>query len=594
MMGGLRARVRRGLARLLKRAVVGLEGVGAGGWGFAGARVNRLTLDWATTPLSADQEIQGDLRALRARSRELVRNTAYAKRFLQLLGANVVGAHGIRLQARIRSADGRPFESVNQKLEEAWARWGQITQCTVDRKLSWRGVQRLLMSTLGQDGEFFLRLVPGFDNECRFALQLIDADLLDETYNLPRTDRQNEVRMGVELDRWGAPVQYWFWTVHPSETGLYRERRPIPADEIIHGFIPLRVGQTRGVPWFHPVLLDHRMLAGYQEAELVASRMAAAKPGFFEVPVDAAMSATPDESVDRVPEEVEPGILKELPPGYTFKGWDPTHPSTAYKDFVKAILRAIAAGLGVSYHALANDLEGVNYSSARVGELADRDEWRALQQWMIDHVHCRIYEEWLKMALLAGELPGLSLDYRNYLRVAWRPRGWAWVDPQNELNASEKELQLGLNSRTRQAAEQGRDFEELLEDLAEEQRLIEAEGLSLGPSLEAKPAPSDVAIGEGEDGARFLVVNPQVHAHVTVPPAQVRVENTIEPAPVEVRPMPAPQVTVAPAPAPSVTVENRVEPAQVSLQLPPPKTHKRKVTIQTPKGPVTGEIEDVA
>lgn len=477
---------KRAIVNLAKRAIVGLEGMG-GATSFAGARWTRLLLDWVMVNLSADREIQGDLLALRARSRDLVRNSSFAKRFLQLLRANVVGPHGIRLQARIRSADGKPFESVNVAIEEAWGAWCKVGTCTVDGRHSFRDVQGLLATTLGMDGEFIIRLVRGFRNDFGFALQLIDPDLLDVTFNRPAGNGVNEIRMGVEIDGWGRPVAYHLWDRHPSETGMSRARKPVPAADIIHDFIPLRVGQTRGVPWFHPVLIDHKMLSGYQEAELVASRSAAAKPVYYTVdPEKAAGAQNLDETADSVPEEVSPGMAHELPPGYDVKAFDPTHPNAAYKDFVAAVLRTISSGLGVSYHSLANDLSGVNYSSARVGELADRDEWRSLQQWMIDHVCGRIYEEWLKMALIAGQMETLSPNHRNYLRIAWRPRGWAWVDPQNELNASEKELQLGLNSRTRQAAEQGRDFEEILEDLAEEQKLIAAHGLTIGQPAEKK------------------------------------------------------------------------------------------------------------
>jgi lambda family phage portal protein len=579
---------KRTVLALAKRAIIGLEGYqGSTGSSFAGARISRLLMDWVMSNLSVDRELQADLYALRARSRDLCRNSPYAKRFLQLLRANVVGPQGIRLQARIRSEDGRPFTTVNTALEEGWAEWGR--RCTVDGRLSWRDVQNVLASSLGQDGEFLIRLVRGFDNEYRFALQLIDPDLLDVTFNRPAANGVNEIRMGIEVDRWQRPVAYWLWTKHPSEAGPDRERKPVPAVDIIHGFVPLRVNQTRGLPWFHPVLVSHKMLDGYQEAELVAARMSAAKPGYYKVSLEAPTAQTQDEAQDDLPVEFSPGTITELPPGYEFQGWDPQHPVEAYKDFTSAILRAIGAGLGVSYHSLANDLTGVNYSSARVGELADRDEWRALQQWTIEHVCMPIYEEWLQMALLTDALDVASLDHRKYLRVAWRPRGWAWVDPRNELDASEKELALGLNSRTRQCADQGRDFEEVLEDLAEEQKLIAEHGLTIGQPAakpEQKPGAEDEAVGD----QRTLHFHNTVH----VPPTEVRNEVTVEPAPVEVRPMPAPEVHIAAAPAPSVTVENHVPVPEVTLQLPPEKERTRTVEIDTPRGKVTGKIRDSA
>jgi len=494
---------KRTILNLAKRAIIGLEGVsGTGASGFAGARWTRLLLDWVMINLSADKELQHDLPALRARSRELVRNNSYAKRFLQLLRANVVGPRGIRLQARIRSADGKPFDTVNTAIEDAWAEWGKVGVCTVDGKHSWRDTQGLIATTLGQDGEFLIRIVRGYRNGFGFAIQLIDADLLDHLYNRPPAEGLNEIRMGVEINEWGRPVQYWLFKRHPSEAGRDQERRPVPASDIIHDFIPLRVQQTRGVPWFHPVLLANRMLEGYQEAELVASRSAAAKPVYYTVdPEKAAQTQNLDETIDKVPEEVSPGLAHELPPGYDVKAFDPTHPNAAYKDFVSAVLRSIAAGLGVSYHSLANDLSGVNYSSARVGELADRDEWRSLQQWMIEHVHTRIYEEWLKMALLSGALQLASVDHRKYLSVGWQPRGWSWVDPKNELEAAVLGIQHGLTSRTDIVGEAGDDIEEIFQNLKEEQDLAEELGVDLAKNLPPAGVPGVLANPDQGGGA---------------------------------------------------------------------------------------------
>jgi capsid protein len=47
------------------------------------------------------------------------------------------------------------------------------------------------------------------------------------------------------------------------------------------------------------------------------------------------------------------------------------------------VLRGAANGAGVSYNALANDLENVNYSSIRAGVQEDQAHWKTLQQFMI-------------------------------------------------------------------------------------------------------------------------------------------------------------------------------------------------------------------
>ena len=43
----------------------------------------------------------------------------------------------------------------------------------------------------------------------------------------------------------------------------------------------------------------------------------------------------------------EPGSFEQLPQGMDIKLSDPTHPTSAFSDFHKAVLRGIASGLGL-------------------------------------------------------------------------------------------------------------------------------------------------------------------------------------------------------------------------------------------------------
>src|ERR1043166_2264764 len=148
-------------------------------------------------------------------------------------------------------------------------------------------------------------------------------------YNRPgnATAGENEIRLGVELDKWRRAHTYWLWGGHASEYEYEhsRQRVPVPAAEIIHLYVSHRVGQTRGVSWFHPVLLQLKMLDGYHEAELVAARTAAAK--FWVI------TSTSDEGYqapiagEKVEMEVEPGMLTELDPGKSITPLDPQHRS---------------------------------------------------------------------------------------------------------------------------------------------------------------------------------------------------------------------------------------------------------------------------
>jgi len=469
---------------------------------FAGAQGSRLTLDWVAPILSPDQECRGNLRLLRARGRELARNNPIAKHFLNMLAANVVGPKGIRYQSLVRDQNGEINRDVNKKIEEAWSEWCEKGNCTADGKLSFRAVQDLALRTEAMDGEFFARQIRGFPNKWGFALQPIDADQVDHLFTRPAGNRagaeNNEVRLGVEVDKWGRPVAYWVNPGHPSDFGgsLLRER--IEADQIVHLLDPYRPNQTRGLTWFHPVMMPLKMLNGYMEAELVAARTGAAKMAVLEC-TDASAYEQPD-SEEPFRMEANPGMIEAIPPGYKLTNFTPDHPSNAFENFVKTNLRWVASGLGASYNALANDLVGVNYSSLRSGLLIERDHWKVIQAHVAEDFMAPIFREWLKMSLLTGALKLDSRDATKYLKGKWIARGWQWVDPYKETQAAILGIAAALQTRDQTIADRGGDFEEVFEQLAEEKKIALQFGIELVTQLAARPTTqNNPSQAEGED-----------------------------------------------------------------------------------------------
>jgi capsid protein len=64
---------------------------------------------------------------------------------------------------------------------------------------------------------------------------------------------------------------------------------------------------------------------------------------------------------------------------------------------------------------------------------------------------------------------------------------WAWVDPARDLQATQMELELGLDSKIRVCAERGLDFEELCRERAEVERLEQQYGVKVNVN---KPTPT--------------------------------------------------------------------------------------------------------
>ena len=455
---------------------------------FQAADLGRLSASWTTQSLSADAEVEKSLKIMRARSREQAINNDYCKRFLRLCQVHIAGPDGVALQVTSKNEDGSPDKYANDLIEQAWRRWGKKGVCDVTGRYSMPLVTQLICSIVPRDGEMLIRKVrqkPTQKNPFGFALQLIEADRLDVDYTQElRNGRM--VRMGVELDRYERPVAYHILTRHPGDVRGYpsvskgRVRQRIPADEIIYCGLPTRLHQTRCIPWTHAALRRLYDLGEFEYAALVAARTGASKMGFYEFDLDA-----PDYKADGVDSDgnlvskVEAGTIEELPPGVRFNGWDPAYPNNEFDPFTKACLRGISAGLDVSYHTLANDLKGVNYSSGRLGALEDRDNWRLLQGWLCD-ILTEIFEAWLDSALLAGALDPLPYSkFDKFNAPQWHPRRWAWVNPKDEVEAHEKARNMRITSLSQIIRENGRDRDEVWDEIQAEEQDARARGILL-------------------------------------------------------------------------------------------------------------------
>ena len=475
---------------------------------YHGADTGRLFSDFISSSRSADSEIKPSLRILRDRCREISRNHPYAKRYLQIMTTNVVGANGIRIQVRKRNDDGSLDSVGNRIIEQAWQQWGRTGFCTVDGRISWNQAQRLFLETLARDGEVLIQKIKNpAGNPFGFSLKFLEADYLDEGYDA-RLNNGNEVRMGVELDkRTGKPLNYYLFEDHPHHDQGYgsktkRHHKIVSADQIIHCYMQERAGQTRGAPWMSNVLSRLKMLDGYEEATLVNARVAASKMGFFTSPEGDGFIG--DDYDNHAPiMDASPGTFSQLPQGMSFQAFDPSSGTESFDEFEKAILRGIASGLGVSYVSLANNLEGVSYSSIRQGTIEDRDHFKMIQQFMIDQFIDPIYRAWLEMAITVGRINLPMGKYDLFAdQVIYRPRGFAWVDPQKEIQASVTALNNGIVSLQDVHSQYGRDTEEIFEQINREAELADRYGIDtafqpFGTKLPAQPS---IDVGQEEDG----------------------------------------------------------------------------------------------
>lgn len=492
---------------------------------FEAAETPAWTDSWPTHAAPINEDLAKQLPTLRARSRAQARSNEWATNYLIKLDDNVLGEHGIRLQMRLTKRDGSPDKTNNDRIEAGWIQWGKAADVS---GLCWRDAESLLLRNLAVDGEYLYRIRPG-RGPYRWQIQILDPALLDVA--LHRDWQGRRVRMGVEIDDDGVPVAYWIRAARtgdaPSDIISVGRHVRIPADQIRHRFVRWEVGQLRGVPWLSAGARRLWLLKDFEESAAVASSNAAKRQGFFYSPTGEAPPTFASSIVSRVldtaeaagkvlsPEEIQaitaaaekfstavPGQFDTLPQGYQFTPFESKWPEVSADGYVKQQVRGWTAARGMSYVSGGNDLEAVNYSSARVGIVEEREHYKTVQGLLKRWLHADIFAGALPYIVL--NTPGLAGDRIAVFEAAatWLPRRWVGIDPVKEMQANDIALRLRLTSRRRLIMERSDDPDEIAGEIEEE----EARYGSL--DAENMPRPKDDEGDNGDSGktgkAKFL------------------------------------------------------------------------------------------
>ncbi|ADV01268.1 phage portal protein [Alicycliphilus denitrificans] len=507
--------------------------------GAATGRDDHYFTQWHPGLGSADADLLSDLPNLTARSRDLGRNNGLMAGAMQTQRDNIVGSV-LRLSAspeyRLLGITREQAREWGNTVEPRFRSWGDTTECDAQRTSTLLGIahQALTGSMLNGDAIVLPLWLPRRDSRWSTRLLVVESDRLSTP---PWMAANPSVRAGIETDQYGAPVAYHIQRYHPGDlcgsyavhTGGFQQWERIPAftawgrRRVIHLHDKDRTGQSRGKPLVSAVIRDFKMAGDYSSNELQASVANSLVAAFLESDLSQEASQSlfgekpRDEwntSVDEARgslqslRHLKPGAIIPLPVGARLSSYSPGRPNAAFEAFMLAVLRHIAAGMNMSYELLLKDFSKTNYSSARATLLEVWRYFSGRRRWLTDVLLRPVYELWLEEAVNAGEVeaPGFYQNAYAYSRCRFIFGGRGWVDPVKEAQASVLRMNAGLTTLEQECAEQGADYEEVLDQLAIEKSMKEARGLSTEPvsaarrsGLSASEAP--LAGDEKEEGA---------------------------------------------------------------------------------------------
>jgi lambda family phage portal protein len=523
-----------------QRSRVALNGGGPGGRGnipYDAADIyGQHMSEWRPFLWSPDGEINMYRDRIVSRVRDLVRNDGWASGAVTRILDNAVGGN----LRPIPKPDYRWLAQYtgNKAFDHAWAkeyaraidaywrtwaldmgRWCDATRNQSFGELMFTGFRHKLIDG---DALAVMQYIPerlGYGRaHYATAVQLVDPDRLSNPQL--RFDSMT-MRGGVEIDSYGAAIAYHIRKAHAGDwfsarESLTWERVPRETDwgrpVVVHDFDGDRASQNRGgAGIFAPVLQRLKMLVRYDGAELDSALINAIFAAYIESPFDQQMV---QEALDdgehlnyyqqeRVNFHAQSKLAlgnARIPimfPGEKINTVNSSRPSDNFKPFENAVLRNVAAGVGLSAQQISNDWSDVNYSSARGALL---EAWKTIDRRRDDFtlhfaspIRGCVLEE--VHAMEDVPLPNGAPDFAEcrtaYCRAKWLGPARGWIDPTSEAQAAILRMDGALSTLEDECAQQGLDFEDVLEQRRYEIGLFTEYGIPLPEWSGIQPIPAN-------------------------------------------------------------------------------------------------------
>lgn len=489
----------------------------------AARRLSSEMLQWQPSRASADADLRGAKTVMDARVRDTIRNDAYAAAGAEIRKDSIVGAMFMLnakpsheyLGLENSAMDETWAEEFQKEVEVKFSLWAESPSCYVDaqRVNTLTGLVRLAVAQFTTTGEVFCTAeYPRDRKPFRTAIQMIDPDRL----STPPTMREDQyLKMGVEKDRYGAPIAYHIRDVHPGDPLAGRNSWTRVSrtygwgrDKVIHIFEQQRAAQTRGFSTMVAALKEARITKRFREVTLQNAVLNATYAATIESDMSPELvfqamggAAIDPRTVSNAVASVQAGYLGAyqaytegsenltldgvkvplLPPGTKLNLRSPSQGGLIGTDFEQSLLRYIAAILGVSYEQLSKDYSKTNYSSARA---ANNETWKTMQSIkrnVADRFATSIYMLWLEEAIAIGEITSMPrnapsfwdrMNKDAYGACEWIGASRGQIDELKETQAAALRLQMGLSTYEDEHARLGKDWRRVFAQIEREQKLI--------------------------------------------------------------------------------------------------------------------------
>lgn len=451
--------------------------------------------NWRTASHSADTDARYESETIRARARDLDRNEALARGYLDST-TNGVNGVGLRLTPTpIYRALGRDkvwSDQWSRTVRDLMRSAMNSTDVDAQRYDSAGGIGARAFRNMLASGGCGIWFTWKKDPTRRWStcVRLIEKDRIS---NPNYTMDTPNLRDGIVLDDDGAHVGYWICSQHPGEQTDATKKREwtyIPRYtawgrvQFAYIYDKERVDQNYGLSFLTAVIPEFKILGDYKKAELQAALANAIVAMIFESSATfeqiAGIFGNTNELMkareswtEAARKGLAPGAVISPFPGDKLQTFAPGRPNEKAVEFLHWASRHIATGLGVPLETITHDWTGLNYSAARTVILDAYRTYVIMRAFLEHHYYQPLYENLFEEAVYKNAIPDVTPDTYYPYKREWTCARWSgpakgWVDPEKEINASIKRVQSGQSSLEIECDEQGNDWLDIAEQRATE------------------------------------------------------------------------------------------------------------------------------
>lgn len=299
------------------------------------------------------------------RSRDHVRNVPVASGIISRLCDHAIGPNGLtfhpQIDAKILGMSPEQKAAWEQKTEARFRLFAETHECDFARQLNFYEKTYQTLKSQLEGGDCFTVLTnlrrPG--SPFGLKLQTVEGEMVSNP-----DLQQNSATLvdGIEKDVNSTPVKYHFSKYHPGNIRTYGQNQSwfsreifgkhTGARKILHHFVQLRPGQSRGVPVLGPVTGKLLQINRYSKAELLAAVLNSYytliitgeknKTGITKKAPTASSTAGANEKIS-----LGSGSVFRIGPNEKIEAFDPGRPSHRYLPFWEAMILEIGAHCGI-------------------------------------------------------------------------------------------------------------------------------------------------------------------------------------------------------------------------------------------------------